>query len=169
MHHSRKISQAKKREKKLENKMSEKSLEWFSKTCREKGLSATHQRLAIFLELARSVDHPTADSLHARIRKIYPTISLATVYRTLETLEKSGIIQRVSTADSLLRYDADSSQHNHFYCVSCHRVDDVPDSVINGFHLKEKSMRDCIITDYSVIFRGLCQECSRRKRPRREA
>ena len=72
----------------------------FVDACRERGLSVTHQRMAIYGALANSEEHPSAERIFARVRQAYPTLSLATVYKTLETLEGIGLIhKRFTLAD----------------------------------------------------------------------
>ena len=68
--------------------------------CREAGLRLTHQRLEIYSELELACDHPTAEIIHQRIRKKMPTISLDTVYRTLATFARHGLINKVETVES---------------------------------------------------------------------
>ena len=63
---------------------------------KDRGVTLTPQRIAIVEFLSHSKEHPTADEIHKSIQKRYPTISLATVYSTLELLKKFGEIQELS-------------------------------------------------------------------------
>ena len=69
----------------------------FKDCCREQGLSLTHQRLAVYSKLAATLTHPTAEELHHEIHAEYPTISLGTIYKTLDTLEQQGLITKLRT------------------------------------------------------------------------
>ena len=66
-----------------ENKISQ-----FIKRSKELGLKVTPQRIAIYRELAGSMQHPSTEMIYKNIKDYYPNISLTTVYRTLETFEK---------------------------------------------------------------------------------
>jgi Fur family peroxide stress response transcriptional regulator len=68
-------------------------LEEFVRVCKEKGLKITPQRLAVYEILLRRKDHPTVEEIYEEVKKIYPFVSLATVYRTVETLEELGFIK----------------------------------------------------------------------------
>src|SRR6266851_1745955 len=68
----------------------------FAAHCRARGLSVTHQRLAIFEALASSHAHPSAEQLHRLVQKSIPTLSLATVYKNLEALRAIGAVSDVN-------------------------------------------------------------------------
>jgi Fe2+ or Zn2+ uptake regulation protein len=70
-------------------------LDAFSARCRTAGLAVTPQRLAIFRHLAATERHPSAEELHAAVRREMPTLSLATVYKTLNTLAGIGAVRPV--------------------------------------------------------------------------
>lgn len=94
---------------------------------RNAGISPTIQRLAILEQLEKTRSHPTADELHERVRRIYPTLARATVYNTLEALTRAGTILRLTIDPTASRYDADLSPHVHFRCRSCGALIDLPD------------------------------------------
>ena len=96
----------------------------FEKACRKADLKVTHQRLEIYRELAKAKDHPSAEMLYKRILKKLPTISLDTVYRTLATLEKHGLITRVQTVESQARFEAKMACHHHAVCTKCGSITD---------------------------------------------
>ena len=102
----------------------EKRMAAFEEACREKGLRRTPQRLEIFRELAFSGDHPTAETLYQRLRGRMPGLSLDTVYRTLGTLARHGLIHRVDTAESQARYEVADTQHHHLICDRCGSISD---------------------------------------------
>jgi len=94
-------------------------------TLRAPGLRRTRQR-RIILEVVRATDaHPTAASVYRRVRRRLPRVSLATVYRNLRTLAAEGFV--AERADpSGARFDGNTAPHDHFTCVACGRIYDVP-------------------------------------------
>src|SRR5712664_120299 len=82
-----------------------KRLSEFAARCRKAGLAVTPQRLAIIKVLLTSAEHPRADSIFAAVRREHPTISLATVHRTLETLCEIGEARKVTMLHDSARYD----------------------------------------------------------------
>ncbi len=91
--------------------------------CKEKGMRVTAQRRIILKVLSNSPDHPNAEELHRRVIERAPNISIATVYRTVNTLESYGLIERHSFADGRARYEARGAEHHdHFVNVETDEV-----------------------------------------------
>ena len=88
-------------------------------------LRMTNQREIILKELRKSREHLTADELYERVKKKMPRISLATVYRNLEILSEAGMIAKLEISGRQKRFDWDVREHDHIYCVKCHRVDNL--------------------------------------------
>ena len=119
----------------------------------------TSQREIILKELQDSHQHLTADELYERVKKIMPRISLATVYRNLETLSEAGIIGKLEISGRQKRFDFDVHPHDHIYCLECHRVDniDFDRNLVNPSAVaSDKGYR---ITGYRVEFKGICAAC----------
>ncbi|WP_027000416.1 Fur family transcriptional regulator [Eisenibacter elegans] len=90
----------------------------------EKGLKVTQQRIVIYEALCALGTHPTAEELWAEVRPRNPSISLGTVYKTLDTFAEVGLIQKVPTANHIVRYEANLTQHNHIYCTNTQEIID---------------------------------------------
>ena len=97
----------------------------FEEVCRAGGLKVTHQRSEIFRVLARTDEHPDADTVYKRVHRRMPAVSLDTVYRTLATLEEVGLISKAEVHSPAARYDANTRAHHHFVCTECGRVQDI--------------------------------------------
>ncbi|RLQ88652.1 Fur family transcriptional regulator [Notoacmeibacter ruber] len=81
---------------------------------RAEGVRITRQRMAILAALAGSTDHPTAEELLARSRERDPSVSLATVYRTLSVLVESGTVLRNDFEGAGARFElANKPHHDH--------------------------------------------------------
>ena len=85
----------------------------------------TTQRTIILEELGKLKTHPTADELYRIVRRRLPKISLGTVYRNLEILSGSGLIQKIEVPGTMKRFDGEAETHHHVRCVSCGAVSDV--------------------------------------------
>ncbi|SHI80807.1 Fur family transcriptional regulator, peroxide stress response regulator [Hymenobacter daecheongensis DSM 21074] len=93
-----------------------------------KGLRATRQRLAILESLLLLPGHPTAEQVHRRVRPDYPTISLGTVYKALDSFVATGLVRRVAAAEGhSRRFDADCSAHHHLHCTDTQEIIDYCD------------------------------------------
>lgn len=119
----------------------------------------TNQREIILKELRDSRQHLTADQLYERVKKSMPRISLATVYRNLETLSEAGIIGKLEISGRQKRFDYEITPHHHIYCLQCQRVDNIEfeqELVDQGAMASTQGYR---ITGYRVEFVGICSSC----------
>ena len=90
------------------------------------GRRATPQRLAVYSHLRHAAQHPTAEDVYRAVRESIPRISLATVYKALETLVDSGLVTKITSGDASARYDARRDHHYHVRCLRSGTVHDLP-------------------------------------------
>jgi len=131
-------------------------IEEFKHRVKASGLKVTPQRLAVYREIASRSDHPSAEELYESLKDKIEGISLTTVYRTLSSLEKAGLVQRVPTLKDKVRYDARVEPHSHFLCLECGRIYDLevlPE--VDPERLKEVGEP----VSCSLMCYGVCREC----------
>ena len=130
------------------------------KRLKDKGITLTPQRIAIIEYMMNNKNHPTADEIYNAIKKKYWTISVATVYSTLELLEELGEIQKIYT-DSSARYDWNKKPHHHFICRKCGKIYDIEDEFTEICPIisvaKEQGYK---IENIKAYFYGLCPKCA---------
>jgi Fur family peroxide stress response transcriptional regulator len=129
--------------------------------CRARGIRITPQRLAVYEALARDGSHPTAESIHARLRSGMASLSLATVYRILEFLEREQLVRRVSTTDAAGRFDANLSRHHHLVCRTCGRMTDFEEQFLERPVLPRALPGSFRAEELDVRILGTCQSCRR--------
>lgn len=127
---------------------------------RHAGLKATPQRLAIYRELLETEEHPTVESIHQRVRRQLPLVPLGTVYKTIESLERAGLVTEVSLAGNAKRYDANREPHHHLVCTRCHRVTDFTDRMLDTIRTPAR-VRGFRPTEVKVQILGVCSKCQR--------
>ena len=137
--------------------MVETQLHRFTEACRERGLPVTHQRLAVFRALLESESHPDADAIHQSLRRAYPTLSLGTVYKTLEMLQSLGLARAVSSPGPTRRFDGNQSPHHHLWCSRCGRLTDVELEELKDIALP--AGLDFQVLDLTIQFNGICSRC----------
>ncbi len=127
---------------------------------RRQGKRITPQREAICRLLAESKEHPTATQIYAALRVQFPSMSLATVYNTLETLVALGEVNALGSAgDDAVHYDADISPHVNLACISCHRVIDLQSEHIQALVEEVTQNSHYQLLGARVLYYGLCPEC----------
>jgi len=132
-------------------------LDRFMEACREQKAPVTLQRLAIFRALLESHAHPDADAIHKRLKGAYPTLSLGTVYKTLEMLQSLGLARAVSSPGPTRRFDGNQHPHHHLWCTRCGKLMDVElDSLA---HIALPESVGFQVTDVTIQFTGICADC----------
>ncbi|MCD8186303.1 MAG: transcriptional repressor [Rikenellaceae bacterium] len=97
----------------------------------ERGLKATPQRIAVYQALL-DLGHVCAEEVVAQVHRNFPTISLATIYNTLDALLEQGIITQVHTGSNKKYYDVHVHQHVHLYDRTDHRIEDFEDPALEN-------------------------------------
>ena len=123
----------------------------------------TRQRQVIIEELRNVSSHPTADEVYRRVRMRLPRISLGTVYRNLETLSKSGIVQKLELGGAQKRFDVHCDDHYHLLCANCGRLEDIEHKPIPDIEDMFRNASGYQITGHQLILIGLCPDCSKKK------
>jgi Fur family transcriptional regulator, peroxide stress response regulator len=145
----------------MEKSAVEKRLEQFRAASREAGVKLTHQRIEILRQVASSVDHPDADSVFRCVRARMPTISLDTVYRTLRTLERLGLITTLGPRRDSVRFDANLNHHHHYVCIRCGRVKDFESEELDDLRVLNAARDFGSVVGTHVEVRGVCKKCSK--------
>lgn len=121
----------------------------------------TEQRAAVYRFLSGTTSHPTADEVFQEVRRRIPGISLATVYKSLETLVNCGLAAKLTYSDGSARYDARMEPHHHARCLSCGAVTDVSSRTLDGELQDFASGLDGFsVLGYRLEFTGFCADCS---------
>ena len=148
---------------KIKNVEIERKLERFKAAVREKGVKLTHQRLEIFREVAASLDHPDADAVFRAVRNRMPTVSLATVYRTLWLLNDLGLIKTLGLRRESVRFDANLEHHHHYVCVRCGLARDFESIELNTLRIPGAVRGFSSVVATHVEVRGICDSCAKQK------
>lgn len=127
-----------------------------------KSLKYSRQRESIKEFLITRTDHPTADTVYMNIRRLYPSISLGTVYRNLSLLVSLGEIQKVSCGDGVEHFDPNMEPHYHFICKECGAVQDIPMKIAEGLEAEASEGFDGFIEGHTALFYGTCKECRKK-------
>jgi len=123
-------------------------------------LRPSPQRLAVFTYLCQHKTHPTAEMIYNDLVVTFPTLSLTTVYQTLDALCDNGLAVKLTIDDGLMRFDAETTSHGHFKCSGCGKIFD--------FAYPEKTIfpkpRDGFTVEQVHLYEhGRCPKCKKKK------
>ena len=131
------------------------------RTLGKRGHRFTEQRAAVFRHVSKTTDHPTADEILLAVRSEMPRISLATVYKSLETLVTCGLAKKINHADGSARYCCRSDPHHHARCLSCGGVSDVPGRLDESQVARVRSEANGFqVLGYELELTGYCPQCA---------
>ncbi len=133
---------------------------------REAGFRATPQRVAIYMTLAQTKTHPCAERVYEELHQEFPSLSLNTVYKTLQTFEELGLIRRLDIGEGMYRYDANPAPHIHLACKACGEVLDIDydgENILETMSQYVKENGGHEVCDFNLILYGYCHDCSRRE------
>jgi Fe2+ or Zn2+ uptake regulation protein len=131
---------------------------------RDRGLKVTPQRQCIFRILHSATEHPTAEWVYERASAELPTISLRTVYQTLNDLAQMGEIQALELGTGSSRFDPTVEPHHHLVCDGCGQVHDIHASYPSVV-VADDDAHGFTVTSTEIVFRGLCARCRDRRPP----
>jgi Fur family peroxide stress response transcriptional regulator len=127
---------------------------------KENNQRLTPQRLAIVKILAHSESHPSVEKIYQQLHDDFPTMSLATVYKTVSLVKDLGELLELGFSDGSNRYDGNKPYpHPHVICVKCKKIID-PDLA----SLEDIKEEVTVKTGFEIIthrldFFGICREC----------
>lgn len=131
----------------------------FKKILREKGFKCTPTRLSIIEIFFKNSKPISADFIFNKLKK---RIDEATVYRSLSSFEKSGILRRVDLRKEAIHFELNDNHHHHMICINCGEVEDFKENNeierILG-RIVEKSSKFKIIKEHSLELFGVCKTC----------
>lgn len=139
--------------------MKKQQTEQIIQTLKTKGLRVTPQRFAVYANLLNRTDHPTAEQILRDLNQDSPTLSQATVYSSLQTLQNQGLIRQVLLEEGVCRYDANTIPHHHFRCHSCGEIKDIAWETFANLQV-DNLPSGLTVNHYEVIIYGLCAQCN---------
>jgi Fur family peroxide stress response transcriptional regulator len=134
-------------------------LRHFRDFCARAGMKLTHQRMEIFREVARTADHPDAQTIYERVRERVPAMSLDTVYRNLWLLNDLGLITTLGPPRRRARFDANLTPHHHFVCTQCGMTSDFCSQEFDDLRPPDEVDSIGSVEAAHVELHGLCLRC----------
>lgn len=125
---------------------------------REEGHRITPQRIAIMDYLLRTEDHPSADLVHSTVKKRYPTVSLSTVYKTLDLLREKKLVNEIDV-EGEARFDAHVNEHVNLVCLNCGKIEDIDEKMLKNIQVKIAKKSEYLIIKGSFEMHGYCSKC----------
>ncbi len=129
------------------------------------GMRVTSQRALILEVIRRGQGHLDADEVYRQARKKQPRLSLSTVYRTLQTLKKLGLVEEVHVDETHHHYEIKPpTEHHHLVCLGCGRVIEFQYPLARLVKRNVTEVKDFEISDTELRIAGYCFKCHQGKK-----
>lgn len=126
---------------------------------RGKGYKATPQRIAICRFALSSREHPSVQRIYGEVKEIHPTVSLATVYKTLHILTELGLIQELDFSNGQARFDSYVEPHINLVCLRCGNIRDMEDPAAREMVARIAATAEFTRTGQRLDVYGICRTC----------
>ncbi len=137
-----------------------KRLDQMIRKLRENNFRITPQRLAVLKILASSTEHPSVENIYRKVKKDFPTTSLATVYKTLIVLKEIGEVLELGFGEGGNRYDGNKPDpHPHLICTECGTIIDPDLENLEGMTKELRKATGFRISTHRLDFFGVCPDC----------
>ncbi len=135
-----------------------------AKLLKDKGLKKTNARITISSILSQSVLPLSEQEIKEKMGDEYDRI---TFYRTVQTLIDNGIIHRIIVDNTQIKYaftredqsEQDKTEHIHFYCTECHKLNCLEDIPVQHYKLPEGYTQ----SECAVLIKGICKNCKEKQ------
>lgn len=134
----------------------------FQSYLRSRGLKLTRARELVFREILSAPGiHPNADEIRRRLRAKKRKVGLATIYRTLNLLVRSGLVSAVDFGEGHSHFEPEGSEaaHGHLICLSCGRVQEFARAGIQEAILRVGEEKGYRLDKFSLQVFGFCKDC----------
>jgi Fe2+ or Zn2+ uptake regulation protein len=125
------------------------------------GFRFTPQRQHVYDVLQQKLDHPTAEDVFIRAKRVMPEISHATVYNCLDALVKCGLVRKVQLERGATRFCPNMEEHCHYYCDKCGAVFDV---ALPADSTSLRSPKGFKVDHYDIAVHGICAGCAGKRK-----
>ncbi len=138
-------------------------IQYFLQRLEASGKRSTPQRHAVCQALIEHGGHPTVAEIYERVRGIFPMISQATVYNTVDTLEELGLIHRLEIANhEHTHYDLNPQPHINLVCTHCGFISDVHVEMLTSLlNVISQHTRYRVQHASGIVVYGTCPGCQR--------
>jgi Fur family peroxide stress response transcriptional regulator len=131
----------------------------FRALCEQQGIAVTHQREVLYRVMRSMHGHPSPEEIYAEVRKVIPTISLATVYKNIHLFVESGVLRELSPHHGTVRVEMAATEHHHIVCSRCKSITDIDVAELGFLPRQDHLPGGFLVERYAVDVIGLCAMC----------
>mgnify|MGYP001058151443 CR=1 FL=1 len=128
-------------------------------TLHRRGLRMTPQRQLV-VDAVRELGHATPEQICTRVQQTAPAVNITTIYRTLELLERIGLVRHTHLGHGAPTYSEEDHQHVHLVCHRCGRVAEAPTDLMDALAARLRDESGFTLDATHVALSGRCADCA---------
>lgn len=132
------------------------------RTLHERGLRMTPQRQLV-LDAVRVLGHATPEQVCTEVQRAAPAVNITTIYRTLDLLERLGVVRHVHLGHGAPTYSVHEHEHVHLVCHGCGEVNEAPVSLLSELTTRLREASGFRLDAAHVALSGLCARCAEKE------
>ena len=129
------------------------------RTLHERGFRMTPQRQLV-LDAVAQLGHATPEQICASVQRLAPAVNITTVYRTLDLLERIGVIRHTHLGHGAPSYSVHEHEHVHLVCHRCGKLEEIPTSLLEQLAERVRGERGFRLDATHVALFGVCADCA---------
>lgn len=118
----------------------------------------TPQRQLV-LDAVRELVHATPEQVCAEVQRAAPAVNITTIYRTLDLLERLGLVRHTHLGHGAPSYSAQEHQHVHLVCHRCGEVQEAPTALLEELAERLRLASGFRLDASHLALSGLCRSC----------
>jgi Fur family ferric uptake transcriptional regulator len=128
-------------------------------TLHERGMRMTPQRQLV-LDAVRGLGHATPEQICQQVRESAPTVNITTVYRTLDLLDRLGLVRHTHLGHGAPTYSVDEHEHVHLVCHHCGRTTEVGTALLTELAAALETRHGFRLDATHLALSGTCRDCA---------
>lgn len=130
------------------------------RTLHERGFRMTPQRQLV-LDAVEELGHATPEQICASVQRLAPAVNITTIYRTLDLLERIGVVRHTHLGHGAPNYSVREHEHVHLVCHLCGKVEEVPAALLTQLAEQVRTEHGFLLDATHVALSGACADCAR--------
>lgn len=126
----------------------------------QRGMRMTPQRQLV-LDAVRELGHATPEQIRRTLQSSATTVNITTIYRTLDVLERIGLVRHTHLGHGAPTYSVEEHEHVHLVCHRCERIDEIPTETLDDLADRLNELHGFALDATHLALSGLCRNCAR--------
>lgn len=128
------------------------------RTLHQRGLRMTPQRQLV-LDAVRSLGHATPEQICTQVQRVAPAVNITTIYRTLDLMERLGLVRHTHLGHGAPSYSEQEHQHVHLVCHGCGEVIEAPTDLMDTLTARLQRETGFTLDASHIALSGRCRNC----------